>query len=164
LRQGLLIGVALIGLGLTLLMLSRWVQTPRERVMQATRGLVRAVADADRPTLVASLDDSCMLYYFESPTGLGRDAIINAATSRFGAGAPYEIKGGAGGVRIEALQASVRENDAQAQVKVSVTSAQWNMPHRSWWRLDLRMDESGAWRVTGIMPTSIQGIRNASGR
>ena len=49
----------------------------------------------------------------------------------------------------------------RTQVRTSVVSAELGVPIGSWWRVDWRHDEPGGWRVVGVTPIWVQGLRLA---
>lgn len=163
-RPFVLAGCQFLTVAVALVVVASVITTPREAIIRATRALVGAVATADAAALDTALDEQCTLYYFQAPEGLGRAGIMTAVAASFSPGAAYRV----GDWDLEAVQArATSTTTGQAQVKVFVRPEQWNFPHRSWWRIDLRKDTTVSppvWRATAIMPLEIQGVENARGR
>ncbi len=144
-----------------LVVLGRFIVTPREAIADATRSLVSGVAQADTAALDSALGDPCTLYYFQAPDGLDRAGILAAVSRFFEKGSAYRLSGW----QIESLQTHAGgATTGQAQVKVLARPEQWNLPHHSWWRIDFRKGNDNVWRATAIMPLAVQGVDNPSGR
>ncbi|MFO0832384.1 MAG: hypothetical protein U0637_11175 [Phycisphaerales bacterium] len=159
--RGLKVGVPLVVLAAALGVAAHFVVTDREAIAASTRRLVGAVATADSAALEEELGEPCTLYYFQAPDGLGRAGILTAVTAAFSQGSAYAVSDW----KLEALQTrATGERTGQAQVKVFVVPAQWNLPHHSWWRIDYVKDGDGRWRAGAVAPLAIQGVENARGR
>jgi hypothetical protein len=163
-RRAGMIGGGVLALAGAWWSLGTLVETPRERVEAAARALVLAVAKNDQASLGLGLDPSCVLYAYFAPGGIGKDAILQRVEAMLGSTGQFRVTG----LTIEQVQRSVSEGTggrtAQVQIKVRVSTSASDFPNRSWWRLDYALSKDGVWRATGIMPLSIQGRPDASGR
>lgn len=152
-------GFVLFGVGVVIL--SRVVETPRERLARATRTLVAAVAEADLEGVRSAMTPDAALYWWLNPDGLPLDGVLARVERDFSERGAYRVKEHA----ILELQSFIEgEGRGRVQVKVRVTSQAEGVPLISWWRLDYVRGDDGRWRVRGLQPLVIPTISNPSGR
>ena len=157
-RGGTLAAGVLVLLGVAAAVLALFVETDREAVTAATRGLVRATAAVDRPGMDRLLAQDARLLGgldvdgLRSPgAGLTKPAILDRVADVLGRRYPLES------ATVVECQAEVAgSNTARTQAHVRVRLAGWGVPHNSWWRLEWRRDPDG-WRAVTIFPVSLDG-------
>lgn len=159
-RRAKMIALPLLACAVGVLATAWFVTTPREAMLDVTRRLIGAVSRGDGPGVGALLTGDARLYYFEATGGLEKEAILQRVERQFGPGGSLRLKDTAI-LRSEAAEGGDGAGVVQVKVRAMLESA--GTVGFSWWRLDL-VQESGQWRVRGVMPLSITGVGNATGR
>lgn len=153
-RDGLgrAIGWAGLALGMGAYVAASLIATPRERLMRATRDLIKAGATPDLPALERVL---------EPQVSLGFGEVRSAKMERAALGRLIERVHG----RVEIRDWSLQETQAEivgpgigrTQARVRVESRVW-YPSVTWWRIDWRKDPStGEWRAETLTCLLIDG-------
>lgn len=150
-------GVALVLAG-TMWGAGRYIETPRERLVEQTARLVDAVAAADITATQSMLSDDARLD--GGRTGFSADR----------AGILRRISGTLGGVSklrswaILSTQPYVPDKGpAQSMILVRVETESERLVNFSWWLVDWKLSTAGQWIATRIEPLAIQGMFNAPG-
>lgn len=162
LRRGLWIPVCLLACAAGLVALAMLVKTPREEAKAAARGLIDAVARGDVAAVEKGLTPDCVLHYWLAPEGLHVADILPRVRDVFDpATGEFRLREW----NVERMNAHALSRDhVRVQVKVWAALESSGFPGRSWWALDMDKGPDGAWRASGMMPLSISGVPNASGR
>jgi ketosteroid isomerase-like protein len=149
------IAVALGVLAAALLVaVSVLVVTDRERMDEATRRMIRAVAAADTADLDLVLTPDAVLLSPLSGQPLTKSEILAGIAADFRPGGVYEVREH----RVLELQAAPEGPDGgRVQVKVRITPAD-GPPTPAWVRIDFERAAEGEWRVGGINVFSVGGI------
>ncbi|MFG0252102.1 MAG: hypothetical protein ACF8NJ_04430 [Phycisphaerales bacterium JB038] len=144
-RQGLLTAIVLVVVAAAVFTLAPRVETSREAVMQRSGRLVDAAAVGEEATVADLLSEEVRLRVADNPLSLGRDTIL-ALVRRVGR---------------DRLIASHSVNDTRAgraqptrltsQVQVSAVAAGGGGAMPTWWQLEWKRSEDGAWRVEEII-------------
>ena len=130
------------------------VRTPAEAMREAARSLVEAVSGAEVERATALLAPDAVLVLSDATRREPLERIIERVGRQFGKGGEYEVRD----CRVVELQATTRgAAGGVVQMKVRATPAGAGFPLASWWRLDMTLDGSGAWRIEGIELISIGG-------
>ena len=152
-RLGLLGAAAGLGLGVIVLAVAALVETGRERVRTATRGLVAAVATADSDALDGMLADDARMYLKGAPGGWRKDQIIDWVERYLGPGSAYAIESH----RVDEVQAEVKPNGQFARTRATVlVIPEQNAPTRCICMLSWQL-VGERWVVVEIEPLWVQG-------
>ncbi|MEM9560850.1 MAG: hypothetical protein AAF995_11125 [Planctomycetota bacterium] len=149
-RAGLVAaGAALLSAG-GLLLADALRTSPRERVMDASVGLVDAVASGDADAADALFDPSLVVSAGRLPVPSARPVLLRAVES-------FPAQASLTGHRVSAVRASLTgPNTARSQVRVALEG---DVPRMSWWQLDW-VERSGAWRLSRLEPLWIVGFED----
>lgn len=146
-----LLGLIAAGLGIAGTLLA----TDRERLRARSVELIDAVARVDAGSMSAIFAPGVRLQTGLSiqqvPRVVGRDALVDAVERTLGG--PFAVKEHA----VLEVQAQLDGRDvARTQVRVRATpsSAMYQVPAFSWWRLDWRRSDQ-TWELTSIEPLAI---------
>lgn len=140
-----------LGLGALVVVVSFLVTTSREKVMEATASLVRAVSRADATATGSLLASDARLYFTEGGIGVERDVIIARVGKDFAQGGMYHLQDCS---ILERRAGVIGSGLAVCQVRVRSTPSVSGGPIFSWWRVDYEQGTDGVWRVKGIMMLS----------
>lgn len=152
-----------VGLGSLLLAglvwgIGRYVETPREKLVQRGVQLVDAVGAAKTSAVRSILDESVRLEGLRFLSGKGREEILaSIATTLDGATKLHSWAV----LSNEACVPAQGPNQSMLLVRVETESER--MVNFSWWLLDWKQSPAGDWLVTRIEPLAIQGHFNAKG-
>lgn len=154
-RRGVMIAAGAVALAVSVYLISRVVETDRERVIANTADLVHATATGDAGRVEALIFDSVRLINV-SEGEMDRGLILTRVREYFGSGGKYAIQEHA---VLEVDAAKVGPNTSVAQVKVRVTPAGSGFPVLSWWKVNWQK-EAGEWRVVSIegLSANLPGI------
>lgn len=145
--------LALVAGGLVALSLA--VKTTRERVIDQTRALVAAVADARIDDLDTSLDDEVRLFVRGSGSGWTKPRILGWVDQFLAPGHSYAVEKH----HVSEIQAEIGPSGqtARARADVSITPAGDALPTRFVCMLTWRKDAAGEWKLVQIDPLWLQG-------
>lgn len=140
------------------------VETPREKLLKATTGLVTATAHADVVALSPMLDPKVhlsngfnVMYWPSGGEATDRDELL--ARVREYIGRQYPLKECA---ILETLAVVDGPGIGRSQVRVRAVMESWGVPIVSWWRIEWREGKEG-WMATDIQPLDL-GIAGVRGR
>lgn len=137
-------------------LLAALVVTDREELAASTRRLVAAVAAVDVGGVAGALSTDAELRYFGAESPVGRDEIVRRVDLHFRGREAVKS------VSIQEMRIDANAGRGRVQVRVTAEPAMFPTPIVSWWELEWRQ-EGGAWRVTRIRPTFIQGFNGDPG-
>ena len=129
------------------------IDTRRERLIVAQDELIRAVAEADMPTLESLLSSDARIRAVSLPTlggGLERPGILNAVERTTGGNYPVTDYG-----TIERQGVIDGPNTARTQVYLKVESTLGSL--WTWFRITWRLDDNDAWHAVEIEPLYMSG-------
>lgn len=160
LRPAAITGAALAAAAAGALLLAARVHTPRERVADATRALVDAVASVDEPGMRRWLADDARLFASSRlpevgvpADGIDREGIIRQV--RLLLGGRYRLREHA---VAELESAILGPGTARSQLRVRVVPEAHPVATNSYWRLNWRLEPDGQWRCYDLAPWSIDGV------
>lgn len=140
-----LAGVALAGGALAV---STLVETSHERILERARQLIDAVQRRDPAAADPIVHDSVRVFVEGAEVeGLDKPALLGL----IGRARVDEVALLANQAAVEGAGAGVSQVQARATVE--------SVPSLSWWRLDWRLDDAGAWVVVSIEPILVNGQR-----
>ncbi|MFG0300188.1 MAG: hypothetical protein ACF8K1_11370 [Phycisphaerales bacterium JB047] len=151
-RIGIPAALLAILCGIGIYLLGSLTITDREQLRQSSRNLVQSVAESDRTTLRAMLDDDAQLSSVFA-SAQGADRIVTLATTRntgvVRSADVGEVNAGIFGPQVATTQIRVRTQGDM-------------FPTLSWWRVDWTRpsETSDDWVVTHIEPIWVQGYAN----
>ncbi|MFG0246956.1 MAG: hypothetical protein ACF8MF_12985 [Phycisphaerales bacterium JB052] len=151
-RIGIPAALLAILCGIGIYLLGSLTITDREQLRQRSRNLVQSVAESDRTTLRAMLDDDAQLSSVFA-SAQGADRIVTLATTRntgvVRSADVGEVNAGIFGPQVATTQIRVRTQGDM-------------FPTLSWWRVDWTRpsETSDDWVVTHIEPIWVQGYAN----
>lgn len=149
-RHGALWGLILLIAGAGVWTLASWVQTGREAIARSTSALIGAAARADIPSLDALLSENLSLFRPGGGAGLGKTDTLDRVQRDLGG--PYRVREWAV-LETQAMTDSASSGVTQVRVRVTLEAA--GIPNISWWKIDWRRGEDGAWRAVTIEPVSV---------
>lgn len=162
------IGFSSLGavLAMGVFLLAEFIQTDREKIIDATTPLVSATAAADTARLSPMLHEQVRLTNDlnlaadELPHGEDWDKarLLNQVSSYLGQ--RWRIKEAA---ILEVHGVIDRPGRGRTQVRIRTTPELMEIPLTSWWRIDWQEDPDGRWRVIGIQPLDL-GLPWSRGR
>ncbi|MCC6659905.1 MAG: nuclear transport factor 2 family protein [Phycisphaerales bacterium] len=155
-RMGLVVGAAMVVAGVALAAAAALIETERERVDRALRGLVQATATVNLAGMDRLLAEDVRLLGGASldglrvpAGGLDKAGIVSRVAEVLGTRFPLDS------AKVVEAQVQVTGlNVARAQTHIRVTLAGWGVPYNSWWSLEWRRD-GDAWRAISIAPVSL---------
>ncbi|MFG0305942.1 MAG: hypothetical protein ACF8Q5_06975 [Phycisphaerales bacterium JB040] len=158
-KRGLVACAVALLIATALFVSSALVTTQRERVRNATRSLVAAVAEPDLLDAESLMRETVALRMRLGASSSDRGELL-AQIERLHAEA--DVRGAS---VLDARVRLVSDTIATcyARVKVDGSAGGWPIPPYSWWELSFARDDD-RWRLSAIEPLWMTGIENPAGR
>lgn len=155
-RVGVVAAASAMVLAGVLMVTAAVVETAREAMSRRTRDLVRAAVTGDGVVMREILAEDARVRAGERFRWVGR--IEASGREEIASRVEREVSGalrpeGWGVLKLQAKRDGGNVGRTQVQVRVDAGG-----PLFSWWRLDWRLEEDGAWRVMGIEPLFVGGV------